>query len=148
MNDLFPYFMQSWSYLLHSLAPLLLAVAALLASALSIGTPRQPAPRGGKRCSYALAAGNLLAAACWCLIYAEQLLDRSGPFWEWGAPLMSLLCLLLLPTTFVLMYERCGKELTRCAPVTLALSLLLQALSLYPGLYLVVISLVVVTAGT
>lgn len=144
MSTLFLAMMSAWPLLLHSLAPLLLAIICLLASAYLImaADPHRSAVR--KRSDYLLAAGNLLATCSWGLIYADTVLSWRHPLWDFGAPLGSLACLLLLPVAMATILSRRKQlQLTDGDKTAFILSLLFHTVSLYPGIYLLTFYLAV-----
>lgn len=144
MNTLFISMMDAWPLLLHSLVPLLLAIVCLVASIYLIAAPgarRTPRRRFG---GYLIAAGNLLATASWCLIYADTVLPLRRPLWDYGAPISALACLALLPVAALwLISHRKELHLTGNEMTAFGLSLVFQLVSIFPGLYLLGFYLVI-----
>lgn len=143
MDILLPAMMQVWSLLLKSPAPLILSIVSLSVSIYLMITPRLHLDRLRTRCSYLLAGQNLLASLTWGLIYAESVLHWRNPISDYGAPLLSLLCLLFLPLDGWWLFPRLKRiALNRMEKLAFGFSLGFLLLSIYPGIYLITVLVV------
>ena len=143
MDILLPTMMQVWGLLLNSPAPLILSILSLCVSIYLLISPRIHLDRLRKRCSYLLAGQNLLASFTWTLIYAESVFHWRHPFANYGAPLLSLLCLLFLPLDGWWLFPRLKQiALNRLEKLAFGFSFAYLILSLYPGTYLITVLVV------
>ena len=137
MSYLFLATLNLWELLLKSMVPLLMTTVALSIAVYLLIPWLDAQRRMERRTGFLLAAGNLLAATCWCLLYADTLFPWQHPAWSYGAPLTSMMCLLLLPWLALRVMrghrENAPNQIER---FSLRFSLIFHAVSLVPGLYL------------